>query len=264
MSAKTRNAVIFVAVAYFLGWAAVLATPARAATIEVTSILEKDTFVSEWTPNGNFGDDSDLYVGNKSGYWYEIYLAFNLSSRPANWKTCELVLFNNSLNVNFTTINARETVSADWDEMAITWNTRPALTGTTYGCSIQPEPRTPTSEVNRISINLLGIAQAYAKADANTKISIGLNVTAPTDSFIFVYSIDETFTPIPGINRKPMIRWTYEELDWWVYVVAAGVAGGVFCLVIVFWRKRKGAKPKGKPGEAAAVTPGDEKLEFGD
>jgi len=98
-----------------------------------TLIATMDSYVNSASPDSNYGALDDLRAGRflavPSGGFYRSFVAFNLSSLPADAiiMTATLELYQTSAgNVSL----AAQRLTADWVEANVTWNTMPAATAT--------------------------------------------------------------------------------------------------------------------------------------
>ena len=53
--------------------------------ITVSTLVEKDSHVESNNPYSNYGDWSQLRIGNYNKNWKETYLFFNFTDKPENW-----------------------------------------------------------------------------------------------------------------------------------------------------------------------------------
>lgn len=100
------------------------------ATYYRTVNVSQDAFVYEYHPDTNYGQDSQIYVGNYEYGRTEAYYQFDLSSLESNWKETKLLVrFDYASNP----VNAGACIIFEtWDELSITWNNKPNYT-TLYG-----------------------------------------------------------------------------------------------------------------------------------
>ncbi len=85
--------------------------------------VEKDTYVSEYFPNKNYGTDDYLRVGNYDFGKVQTFYHFNISSLPDGWTEVEIIV-NFDYGSNIVDVAANLTYES-WDEMTITWNNKP-------------------------------------------------------------------------------------------------------------------------------------------
>ena len=107
-------------------------TPAHAAWTIVpptsaTFVLNADTYAQETKPSNNFGTASTLVVDGRSGRAHEAYLRFNISGVTQPVTSATLRIF-----VSRATGNGPALLPTipTWNEGTLTWNARPAVTGT--------------------------------------------------------------------------------------------------------------------------------------
>ena len=86
----------------------------------------QDSYVYEYSPNTNYGNESNIYVGNHEFGKTEAYYEFDISDLEAGWKEAKLLVRFHfaSLPVNI----GASFVYDPWSEMNITWNNRPNRT----------------------------------------------------------------------------------------------------------------------------------------
>ncbi|MFW9879212.1 MAG: DNRLRE domain-containing protein, partial [Candidatus Thorarchaeota archaeon] len=92
--------------------------------------VNQDAYVYEYHPNTNYGEESQIYVGNYEYGKTEAYYHFDISGFESSWRDAYLeVKFDfASFPVNVGACIIFET----WDELSITWNNKPNHT-TLYG-----------------------------------------------------------------------------------------------------------------------------------
>ena len=88
-------------------------------TIEV----DKDTYVSEYNPNVNYGSEDYLRAGEYGPGKVHAYYHFNITSHSYEWDEAWIyVKFDYGTNLTDIGVNL---TSNNWDELTITWNNRP-------------------------------------------------------------------------------------------------------------------------------------------
>ncbi len=113
--------VLFIAVLVFFP------SPTRAIIRDqtISTIADKDSYVTISDPNANFGGRDWLTFGFDLGFssWNEAYFHFNFSDKPINWIKAEI-----SLDVYYVSETFNMTVcliNKTWNEYEITWYERP-------------------------------------------------------------------------------------------------------------------------------------------
>ena len=82
------------------------------------------------SPNGNYGNEGNLYIRNYAGYSYQTFLKYSLSLIPIG-----ATIIGATLGFNVSDIkNGGATIgvylsAADWNEYTLTWNNMPAVSG---------------------------------------------------------------------------------------------------------------------------------------
>jgi chitodextrinase len=111
-----------------------VSTPAPPASTTVTFDVAADARVEEPTPDTNYGSSSKLRSTNGSPVT-QSFLKFALSGISGTVQAAKLRIFdsNDATNNGPTTYKAAST----WTESGITWNNRPALTGTPSDNKVQ-------------------------------------------------------------------------------------------------------------------------------
>ena len=90
---------------------------------ERTIHLNKDTYISEYYPDVNYGSDNYLRVGKYGPGNVHTYYHFNISSHSYKWKEAWIyVKFDYGTNLIDIGVNLTHN---NWDEMTITWNNKP-------------------------------------------------------------------------------------------------------------------------------------------
>jgi hypothetical protein len=128
MRLKTRKkSILLISFIFCFGLIFVISSVKGASTI--STIPEKDTYVSSYLPDINHGENLSLYVGYTAipELQYHTYIYFNFSDRRDNWNKAEISLkvdrftikMSNGLNVSICLIEN------DWDENLLTWNNKP-------------------------------------------------------------------------------------------------------------------------------------------
>lgn len=85
----------------------------------------KDTHVREDLPTYNLGNRTVMYIGNKDGYRYRAFMAFDINSIPE-----DMFITQAKLTLYFPSDNAFENfelsvLNRDWHEEGTTWNYQP-------------------------------------------------------------------------------------------------------------------------------------------
>ena len=98
----------------------------RAAT-EKTIYATKDSYVSSYDHEANYGDQNSLCCGTWgtfSTYEYEVYIFFDLSLIKTGWRKVDLYLdfFLVLQIIHFDILR----ITGSWSEFSITWNNKPA------------------------------------------------------------------------------------------------------------------------------------------
>ncbi|MFP2896666.1 DNRLRE domain-containing protein [Corallococcus sp. 4LFB] len=95
---------------------------------------EADTYVWSENPNTSYGANQNLWIDDKKG---EAYLRFNLGSLPAGAHIAsvrlEALAYDGYANGGDGSVYAHLVPDDTWSETAMTWNTRPAVSGSDLG-----------------------------------------------------------------------------------------------------------------------------------
>ena len=88
--------------------------------------VDKDAYVSDYTPDVNYGSEDFLRIGRDNYGKVRIYYHFNISSQSSGWREAWIyVKFD--FGTNFIDVGVYLTRN-NWDETAITWNNQPQPT----------------------------------------------------------------------------------------------------------------------------------------
>jgi hypothetical protein len=95
-------------------------------------VIGADTFISEGSPSGGNGGNKYLNVTSLSGGDTRALVFFPLPAMPAGCRVtgATLRLWNTTPVAGRIVDVYRVDPAAPWDEYLVTWNTRPAVTGT--------------------------------------------------------------------------------------------------------------------------------------
>ncbi|RKH68983.1 CBM96 family carbohydrate-binding protein [Corallococcus aberystwythensis] len=109
-------------------------TPTGSAPTQVVLEPEADTYVWSASPTTNYGTAQNLWVDSGKG---ETYLRFNLSSVPAGAHIAsvrlEALSYEGSSAGGDGSVYAHLVPDDTWSETGMTWNTRPAVSGSDLG-----------------------------------------------------------------------------------------------------------------------------------
>lgn len=154
-----------------------------------------DAHVNPGVPNTNFGDSANIDTGYVAGNFLRGLIRFDLSSIPpsATIVSATMSLWER-LNTGPTPTYAARRITESWDEMAVTWNTRPA--------------RTDTGKVTWVTVNngwnnitLTAMVQAWVNGtNPNYGVYVDHDVESGTDRKIFHSSEYATDT-----SRRPKL-----------------------------------------------------------
>jgi len=85
--------------------------------------VNKDTYISEYYQDVNYGSDNFLRVGKYGSGKVHTYFQFNISSHSYKWREAWIyVKFDYGTNLIDIGVNLTHN---NWDEMTITWNNKP-------------------------------------------------------------------------------------------------------------------------------------------
>ena len=88
--------------------------------------VDKDAYVSDYTPDVNYGSEDFLRIGRDNYGKVRTYYHFNISSQSSGWREAWIyVKFD--FGTNFIDVGVYLTRN-NWDETAITWNNQPQPT----------------------------------------------------------------------------------------------------------------------------------------
>jgi len=104
-----------------------------------------DSYIRENYPNNNYGSDSALYLRDRDGYTYRIYIRFDLSSIPsgATINTAKLRLYYYDYSDLYDDpagkqVDVHRVTGGSWSEDTITWNNAPAYDSTATSSTNMP------------------------------------------------------------------------------------------------------------------------------
>ena len=89
----------------------------------VSTVAEKDAYVSSYYPTSNYGGKDWLIFGDYILGWNEAYLFFNFSDKPADWTKAEISI--DMYSVSETFIVTVSLINNTWDEYTINWINKP-------------------------------------------------------------------------------------------------------------------------------------------
>lgn len=100
-------------------------TPIKGITRDrtVSTVAEKDAYVSTYNPTSNNGGKDWLIFGNYILGWNEAYLYFNFSDKPAGWTKAEISIDMYSVSETFNVTVSL--INDTWNEYTINWMNKP-------------------------------------------------------------------------------------------------------------------------------------------
>lgn len=209
---------------------------------------EMDSYIYRWDADTNYGGANELEVGGSFGR-YVSYIYFDFDDEPDDWKEVEISLYlyyiTETMNVNmFLTSSA-------WEELAITYNNRPALGGLIETFTASSRGIYEFDVTDQVE-DLLD--------DDEEGISICLNLSSTYTGTIYMYSEEGAYYD----DYAPLLIWTYEivpDIDWGFIImiillilVPISIASVLIILYFTKWRKKAPRKPVVPPTVAVAPT----------
>lgn len=208
---------------------------------------EMDTYVSQYSPDSNYGGYDYLRVGGH----YVTYIYFDFDDEPDDWEEVEISLdlydIDETMDVNLFK------ASSVWEELTITWNNRPPVGGlieTFKASSVGTYDFDVKDEVE----DLLD--------DDEEGISICLNLSSTYTGYrdLLIFSEEGAYFG----NDPPLLIWTYDivpEVDVGLIIfiiliiaIPAITASVLIILYFTVWRKRGIRKPVVPTKKAVAPT----------
>ena len=121
---KDKKSIILLSLIFFSS-VLIYITPTRAIIKDqtITTVAEKDSYVSSYYPTSNYGGASWLIFGNYILGWNEAYLFFNFSDKPTNWENAEISIDMYSVSETFNVTVSL--INDTWDEYTINWLNKP-------------------------------------------------------------------------------------------------------------------------------------------
>jgi hypothetical protein len=177
----------------------------------ISTIAEKDSYVSDAVYNDNDGGKEWLIIGNyDNNYWWETYLYFNFTDKPVGWTKAEIWIVMFSVSETFDV--AVSLINDIWGEYTIEWLNKPnhAELITTFtvdeGYFYTTIDVTNHIEGDGISICLnasdylqTGYALAYSRERLGY-INFGGNHVRVSPQLIWTYDTSITTTTIVGYD----------------------------------------------------------------
>ncbi|HDZ16843.1 hypothetical protein LCGC14_0707410 [marine sediment metagenome] len=156
----------------------------------------KDAHVYSRDPDTNYGDWDQMYLGNwndgSQTYQDEVYITFNISSQPSNWKKIDLFLYVSEFPVAVPLDFKVFQITQSWNESVITWNNKPAHDTLLTTIIISK------TEFNRIDVTSIISGDSF---------SISLDADVSQWETIRIHS-----TEAPSISLSPKLIFTYDEV----------------------------------------------------
>ncbi|MFX1328020.1 MAG: DNRLRE domain-containing protein [Promethearchaeota archaeon] len=170
--------------------------PVRAATSEITTIAEKDSYVQSFANTTNNGASTWVYFGydlNQKEF-DEAYIYFNFSDQPENWEKAEV-----SIDATmFGAFNATVSLITDnWAEGTITWVNKPP-----HGEVIT------TFAITGTAIYKFDISN-YIQGES---ISVCINASNSDEKSGYVMATSREGHG-EGLHVGPMLIWSYETTE---------------------------------------------------
>lgn len=200
-------------------------TPIKGITRDgtVSTVAEKDAYVTTYNPTSNYGGKDWLIFGNYITGWNEAYLYFSFSEKPAGWTKAEISI--DMYSVSETFILSVSLINDNWDEYTINWVNKPIHreTITTFTVS--------EGKIYKIDITdyIEGRGSISICVNASNYLQNGY-VQGTSREGVYSWSQEDA----------PQLIWTYPEND---YSTLIYIVGGAFIIIIVgalvILRKRK-------------------------
>jgi len=121
---KVKKVIILISLIFFSSFM-VNIIPARAIIRDqtISTVAEKDSYVSSYYPTSNYGGASWLIFGKYILGWREAYLFFNFSDKPTSWNSAEISIDMYSVSETFNVTVSL--INDTWDEYTINWINKP-------------------------------------------------------------------------------------------------------------------------------------------
>lgn len=185
-------------------------TYVRGATETISTLADKDCYVSSSSPDTNYGDDTVYFrVGysycwiKKSASWYESYFHFNFSDKPSDYIKAEISIF--FFDVPRTIDVSVILIMESWDEDTITWNNYAKHEQVITNIILSEYSYTAEPEITKIDVT------DYIPICLNaglSGISICINATDALQNQLVLGFTRTTSTSFP--SAKPHLIWTYD------------------------------------------------------
>ncbi len=209
---------------------------------------ERDTYVSRSSPDSNYGGDDRLKIGGSFSR-YATYIYFDFDDEPDDWDEVEISLY--LYDVDTTTDVLMFLASSEWEELMITYNTRPGI-GRIIETFKAASEGVYKFDVSDVVEDLLD--------DDEDGISICLNISSAFTEIIYMWSEEGAYYA----DHTPQLIWTYQrvpDIDYGLIIfiiliiaVPAITASVLIILYFTKWRKKAPRKPVVPPTVAVAPT----------
>ena len=219
---KIKKIVLMIGVAAFFGM--IIVASARAIPLNAYTLNDRDSYVSESSPNSNYGNFNDVKMGADQDGLYEAYIHFTLSSKPDNIIKAEfgfqVTALSETVEVNIS--------SADnaWTETGINWANSRALKGNTLA----------TEQITKIGIYLIDLTSLISGA---TELSFCVSIANASSVGLATATAREVSTGYALWGAS--ILWTYDGIlvvDGYSIAITITIVGSVGLVLVIMMRKR--------------------------
>jgi hypothetical protein len=118
---KSKNYSIFILI--FLSLNMIVISSVGAETETISTMSEKDSYVSASNPTLNYGGQMWIMIGYYITNFTEAYYYFNFSDKPSDWQSAEIQL--HFYSVPATWKASAFIINDTWGETTITWQNKP-------------------------------------------------------------------------------------------------------------------------------------------